>query len=164
MVAVNNPANSVSVLLGDGSGTFGTRTDYETGAGSSSWRSVTWTGTCTPTSRRPTASAAVRCCSVTETGRSGEDGLRGGERLRYSVAIGDLNGALNPDVAVANYSSSTVHVLLGNGDGTFVAGGDFSTGSNPRSVAIGDLDGNGRPDLATANEGAGTVSVIARQR
>src|SRR5439155_1133179 len=78
----------------------------------------------------------------------------------YSVAIGDLNGDGKPDLAVANYNSSTVSVLLGTGGGSFGPKTDFATGSNPFSVAIGDLNGDGRPDLAVANINAQTVSVL----
>src|SRR5437867_3249942 len=45
-----------------------------------------------------------------------------------SVAIGDLNGDGKPDLAVANHSSLTVSVLLGNGNGSFGAKTDFGTG------------------------------------
>src|SRR5436309_2815474 len=77
-----------------------------------------------------------------------------------SVAIGDLNGDGRPDLAAANASSTTVSVLLGNGDGTVGVKADYGTGSYPNSVAIGDLDGDGKPDLATANVGSNTVSVL----
>jgi len=46
---------------------------------------------------------------------------------------------------VANYSSETVSVLLGNGDGSFGVKTDFRTGSGPHFVAIGDLNGDGKP-------------------
>ena len=76
------------------------------------------------------------------------------------MAIGDLNGDGKPDLAVANYGSNTVSVLLGNGDGGFGAKTDFATGSDPYSVAIGDLNGDGKPDLAVANSSSNTVSVL----
>jgi hypothetical protein len=77
-----------------------------------------------------------------------------------SVAIGDLNGDGKPDLAVANWGSNTVSVLLGNGDGTFGAATDFGTGDFPYSVAVGDLNGDGKPDLAVANYYSSTVSVL----
>ena len=78
----------------------------------------------------------------------------------YSVAIGDLNADGKPDLAAANEASSTVSVLLGNGDGAFGTKTDFGTGAIPYSVAIGDLNGDGKPDLAVANYLAYTMSVL----
>lgn len=80
-----------------------------------------------------------------------------------AVAVGDLNGDAKLDLAVANRSGSSVSVLLGNGDGTFVAAVSFTTGafgSNPYSVAIGDLNGDGKLDLAIANVGTDNVAVL----
>ena len=54
------------------------------------------------------------------------------------VAVGDLDGDGNSDLATANISSDDVSVLLGNGDGTFAPKTDFGTGVFPTSVAIGD--------------------------
>jgi hypothetical protein len=51
-----------------------------------------------------------------------------------SVAIGDLNGDGKPDLAVTSYSSSTVSVLLGSGNGTFGAKTDFATGEGLRGA------------------------------
>ena len=49
-----------------------------------------------------------------------------------SVAVADVNGDGKPDLVVANDSSDTVSVLLGNGDGTFQAQQTFATGTMPR--------------------------------
>ena len=53
-----------------------------------------------------------------------------------SVAIADVNGDGKPDLATANSGSGNVSILLGNGDGTFQAQLEFSTGSQsaPRCV------------------------------
>src|SRR5262245_46874336 len=77
-----------------------------------------------------------------------------------SVAIGDLNGDGHLDLAVANAGSNTVSVLLGNGNGSFSAASPYATGANPQSVAIGDLNGDGRLDLAVANLSGNNVTVL----
>ena len=48
-----------------------------------------------------------------------------------SVAIGDLNGDGNPDLAVANVGSDNVSVLLGNGDGSFQSAVNYGAGDGP---------------------------------
>jgi uncharacterized repeat protein (TIGR01451 family) len=77
-----------------------------------------------------------------------------------SVAVRDLNGDGNPDLAVANIGSDTVSVLLGRGDGTFQPAVNYGTGSSPMSVVVGDFNGDGYPDLAVANSGTNDVSVL----
>jgi FG-GAP-like repeat/IPT/TIG domain/FG-GAP repeat len=86
----------------------------------------------------------------------------------YSVAIGDLDGDGKPDLAVANYGSSTISVYRNTttsgsiGTSSFAGKVDFTTGTNPYSVAIGDLDGDDKLDLAVANSNSNssTVSVF----
>ena len=77
-----------------------------------------------------------------------------------SVAVGDFNGDGVQDLAVANFDSANVSVLLGNGDGTFRAALNFAAGSNPFSVAVGDFNGDGLQDLAVANFNSNNVSVL----
>jgi hypothetical protein len=81
----------------------------------------------------------------------------------YGVAIGDLDGDGKPDLAVVNFSYSTVSVLRNtstSGSITFAAKVDFTTVSTPYAVAIGDLDGDGKPDLAVTNANSAMVSVF----
>ena len=78
-----------------------------------------------------------------------------------SVAVGDFNGDGIPDLAVANEDSSTVTILLGNGDGTFTPTATSpATGGGPVSVAVGDFNGDGIPDLALANLFSNGVTVL----
>ncbi len=80
--------------------------------------------------------------------------------LPDSVALGDVNGDGKPDLAVANFYSNTVSVLLGNGNGIFQSQQTFGTGTNPRALALGDVNGDGLLDLAVANFSTATVSVL----
>src|SRR5437667_101518 len=75
-----------------------------------------------------------------------------------SVAVGDFNRAGKVDLVVANLvnnsgGAGSMGVLLGNGDGTFQPVANYGLGSNPDSVAIGDFNGDGKLDLAVANSG-----------
>ena len=47
-----------------------------------------------------------------------------------SVAIGDVNGDGKADLAVANYYSHNVSIILGNGNGTFALAVNYSLGAS----------------------------------
>ncbi|HKA08240.1 MAG TPA: FG-GAP-like repeat-containing protein, partial [Gemmataceae bacterium] len=82
-----------------------------------------------------------------------------GGNLRDVVAA-DFNNDTVPDLAVVSFDSSTVSVLLGNGDGTFQPAQTSATGAGPVSAAVGDFNRDGKLDLATANQGGDNVSVL----
>ncbi|MBF9239807.1 T9SS type A sorting domain-containing protein [Hymenobacter sp. BT683] len=77
----------------------------------------------------------------------------GGAGTPYKVVAADVNGDGRPDAIVANSTTSTVGVLLGNGDGTFRTVTTYSVGANrlPYSVAVADVNGDSWPDIVTAN-------------
>jgi uncharacterized protein (TIGR03437 family) len=79
-----------------------------------------------------------------------------------SIAVADFNLDTIPDLAVANYGSNNVTVLLGNGSGGFKpgTGSPFTVGAGPRSVAVGDFNADGVPDLVIADSGSGDVTVL----
>ena len=77
-----------------------------------------------------------------------------------SVTVGDFNGDGKSDLAVANYNSNNVSVLLGTGTGSFGAATNFTVGNGPASVTVGDFNGDGKSDLATANLNSNNVSVL----
>jgi hypothetical protein len=77
-----------------------------------------------------------------------------------AVAVADLNGDSNNDIAVANFNDNNVGVFLGNGDGTVQPPVNYSTGTGPSALAIADVNGDGKPDLVVANQTANTVSVL----
>src|SRR6266702_1990032 len=77
------------------------------------------------------------------------------------VAVADLNGDGKPDLVVANFDDNTLSVLLSNGDGTFRAAQTFGgVGPKPQTVAVGDFNGDGKPDLVAPNYGSNSISVL----
>jgi FG-GAP-like repeat/FG-GAP repeat len=76
------------------------------------------------------------------------------------VTIGDFNRDGNPDLVVANYDSSTLSVLLGNGNGTFHSAVNYAVGASPSSVVVRDFNGDHIPDLAVACLGSSSVSIL----
>jgi len=78
-----------------------------------------------------------------------------------SVVVGDFNGDGIADLAVGSAASFNVTVLLGNGDGTFQSGVSYVSGGPALSLAVGDFDGDGKADLVSVDGPGGvTVSVL----
>ncbi len=83
-----------------------------------------------------------------------------------SLAVGDFNGDGKPDLAVGLGTAAaggpngpggpgSVSILLGNGDGSFAAAGNYLVANQPWSVVVGDFNGDGHPDLAVGNADPG---------
>lgn len=78
-----------------------------------------------------------------------------------SIAVEDVNGDGRPDLLVANECRADrstcgqrgfVGVLLGNGDGTFMAAQSYSSGgTDARSIAVADVNEDSHLDLLVAN-------------
>ena len=77
-----------------------------------------------------------------------------------SVAVGDFNGDGKLDLAVANQTSNNVSILLGDGTGNFTLASSPGVGASPSWVAVGDFNGDGKLDLAVANQTSNNVSIL----
>jgi len=78
----------------------------------------------------------------------------------YVATVGDFNGDGKLDIAISGYYSDALYLAFGNGDGSFSSGAQFSAGAYPLTFAVADFNGDGRLDLAVANGGADTVDVF----
>jgi hypothetical protein len=155
-------SNYVSVLLGNGDGTFAAAVSYSVG---DSPHQVA-IGDLNGDGKPDLTTADLGSDNVSVLLGNGDGTFAAAVSYSvgdapHQVVIGDLDGDGKSDLSVANRLSADVSVLLGNGDGTFAAAVSYPAGADPVSVAIGDLDGDGAPDLTTANfVNAGTVSVL----
>lgn len=160
-------AGSASVLLGNGDGTFGTRTDFGAGTSPSAIAISDLDVDGWPDLAVANFGSYPDFTGTISVLRGNGDGTFQ-NKVDYaagsnpsSMAIADLDVDGRPDLAVANTNANTVSVLLGNGDGSLGARAAFGTGGTPGSLAIADLDADGRPDLVTANSSSpNTVSVL----
>ena len=76
-----------------------------------------------------------------------------------SVAVADLNNDGIADLAVANFYGSSVGVLLGDGAGGFTLHSTIPVSGRPYCVAAGDFNGDGVPDLAIVNFDNSQVAI-----
>ncbi len=76
------------------------------------------------------------------------------------VVVSDFNLDGKPDLAVANAASGTISVLMGLGDGLFATPLTFDVGGAPVWMVATDVNADGKPDLVVANRSSGTVSVL----
>jgi hypothetical protein len=79
-----------------------------------------------------------------------------------SVAVSDFNNDGQSDIAVANYGTNNVGILLGVGDGHFGTMMTYSTGmgSAPYFVAANDFNNDNRSDIVVTNSGADNIMIL----
>ena len=154
--------NTVSILLGNGSGGFSQIGGWPVGSNPSSLAAADLNGDGKldlVTSNDGSNDVAVLIGNGAGAFTPGPTYAVGSAPA--SVAVGDLNADGKLDLAVANSGSSNVSILLGNGTGGFGPSGVvIATGFSPAAVVIRDLNGDGVLDLAVANNGSNTVSVF----
>jgi hypothetical protein len=164
LAVANHGSNTVSVLLGNGDGTFLARVDYPTGAGPAGVGAADFNHD----GKLDLAVSNSVDSTVSILLGNGDGTFL--PHVDYStgvgpnaIAAGDFNGDGNLDLAVVcsdGVSVYTVSVLLGNGDGTLQTHADYPTGKGPLSVAVGDFNRDGKLDLVVGNYGGNTVSVL----
>ncbi len=79
-----------------------------------------------------------------------------------SAAVGDFNEDGHSDLAVANYRSNNVSILVGDGRGNFSPATSFPAGDTPISIAVGHFNilRDSHPDLVVVNSLNNRVSVL----
>lgn len=173
LVTANQGSNNVSVLLGNGDGTFLPAVNYSVDTGpilvivgdfNNDGKLDILTG-------NETGLSGCVICSVSVLLGNG-DGTFQPQQLTTissqlpSVLVGDFNGDGNLDLAFATavpqLGNSAIAVMFGNGDGTFQPqsmgyAGPFPT---PGVIESADLNGDGKPDVVVTIVSPAAVSVF----
>ena len=160
------PDNTVSVLLGNGSGGFAAPARFATDYSPQSIAVGDLNGD--GNQDLVTANSHNDVSVLLGNGNGGfapavQFAVGVGPTAPQSVAIGDFNSDGKKDLVTANFGTNNVGVLLGNGTGGFGPAVQFAVGvggTAPQSVAIGDFNSDGKPDLVTANSGTNNVGVL----
>jgi hypothetical protein len=154
LVTANRGSNDVSVLLGNGDGTFQTPAINTDVLGSPSYLAVgDFDGDDFPddlaVAYGGTNAIAVWLGKGDGTFQFGREYPVGANPV--SVVVGHFHDPEMADLAVANYDSDTVSILLGNGDGTFQEGPDIPVARGPIALAVGHFHDPHIDDLAVAH-------------
>ena len=145
----NFDGRKVSILVGNGDGTFGPHVDYATGGLPRSVTTSDFNGDgkldlALPNQAHNTVSILLG--NGDGTFQRHTDYATGA--TAQIVTTGDFDADGNLDLAVTTDGSNAVSILLGNGDGTFPTHVEYATGSGAFHIAIADLNGDGKLDLA----------------
>jgi len=153
--------DGVSILLGNGDGTFQNRKGVNAGASPIALSIGDLDGDGTP----DLVVANLNSDDVSVLIGKGDGTFHAEGHFSVgdspvALSIDDMNGDEALDLVVASSATDTIGVLLGNGDGTFQPMISVTVGGYPSGLSTGDLDGDGFSDLAVANFNGGFVSIL----
>jgi len=161
LAVTNEGSNDVSILLGNGDGTFT--------VGSSYAADIAPQGICCgdfncdglldiAVVNRNSGTVSILIGDGNGTFSGPMNYTVGGSPLR--IVCGDFNNDGYLDVVTTNSTTNNISILLGDGTGGFGAVDNFSVGTNPHGVYSADFNGDGDIDIATANFDSDNVSRL----
>ncbi|HLZ93439.1 MAG TPA: FG-GAP-like repeat-containing protein [Candidatus Acidoferrum sp.] len=185
LVITNSTSNNVSVLLGNGDGTFqeAAGSPFAVGANPSSVViadfngdgnldfAVANQGDNTISVFRGNGAGGFTefpgsPFALTNTGSISEKGPVAMVTGNFRGTFNSVNNSPEVDLAVVNQATNNVAILLGSVDAnsnisfTEAANSPVAVGQSPVAIATSDLNGDTVPDLAVVNQGDNSVSIL----
>lgn len=163
-IAHQSAGSGVYVLLGTGTGSFGTLSNVLSGVGSPNsvisgdFNNDTKIDLAISFSNGTLNKVYVLLGTGTGSFNAGTGFSVGNDPI--SVITSDFDGDGNADLATANYYSNDISLLLGDGTGSFNTASSFTVGTNPQSIISEDFNGDTKVDLAVANFTSGNISIL----
>jgi hypothetical protein len=160
VLTANLWGNNMSVLLGNGDGSFQAQRRFSTGDHP---RSITLRDVNSDGALDAVMAVEYEMISVllgNGDGSFNDDQHFNVGGITRSMTLNDVNDDGVLDIASANLWNSDVTVLLGNGNGSFQVPLRFAPGSGPSSIALSDINGDGVLDGVTTNRGSDDISVL----
>ena len=162
----DSPNGTISVLLGNGDGTFQAQTSYNVGpfpnaVSVGDFNNDGIQDLAVANSGSPgTGSISILLGKGDGTFKTpGENAGLADPNGPGFIATGDFNSDGAIDLAVSDLGG-TVRVFLGNGDGTFQPGVSYAAGPLTVYIVAADLAKNGKLDLVALNRASNTISVL----
>ncbi|CAF1023077.1 unnamed protein product [Adineta steineri] len=168
IVVAHYGANSIGVLLGYGNGSFGDQ--VITSLGSSRPLSLS-IGDFNKDNKLDVVTVNYGTPTITLLLGINNGSLQieiiypmGYDSNPSSLALGDFNNDDKLDIAIVNYGTSILAILIANEMGTFSIQ-EYSTGdrSNPCSLVINDFNNDNKLDIVVVNFDSGTLGVFLGQ-
>jgi len=161
LVISNTASNSVSVLIGNGDGTFQAVRNYTVGGTPRGLALFDVDGD----GDTDIAAAALGGGFVTilrndGTGQFGSASQFNGGSSEYGMTAADFDNDGIMDLVVGAAGEQRIRIYRGNGDGTFTFSGSSPSGGVGWMLACGDMNGDGNMDVTTANGGVNNVAVL----
>jgi hypothetical protein len=159
IAVVDQSSGTVSILMGNGDGTFQPKVDYAVGASPIDAKSGDFNGDGNTDLAVTNLSGAVALLIGNGDGTFGASASYAAGFGTHSINVGDFNGDGKLDIATMN--SNNASVLLGNGDGTFQGHLDSAIVGSTTNTVVGDFNRDGKLDVATSNSfSVGTISLL----
>lgn len=143
-------SNDVSVLLGNGDGTFQQTRQFSTADGPSALAVGDFNGDGIPdlaVTEYGFSSSALQIFLGNGDGTFTAGASYSNVSDPYDVAVADFNGDGHLDLAIANNGTNTVDVMFGRADGTFGEPHSYKVPLPERVITV-DVNGDHHPDLA----------------